>query len=342
MSPHKFLYIIAAILLLAGCSQKYAVTAEDVARTLPMPKTLDDDKTRKDYGICRISVMNVREEPEYEAEMGTQMLMGAICWIIERRGGWSMISTPEGYIAWVTDGSLFFTDYDGAMAWKASPRLIVTAHYTPLLAAPRKRAAQVSDAVRGCIVACTGISGAYYRCRLPDGREAYVARRDVADCRKFFASQNPTGRDIVSNAGRYMGIPYLWAGSSVKGLDCSGLSQRAYMDCGILLPRNASQQERCGEAVDISVGWGNLLPGDLVFFGRPRDDGSTRIYHVAIYIGGERFIHSQGGMVHTNSLVPGRGDYFAGCSNIVSARRILGHEDAGKGVSRIIDNGWYF
>ena len=138
MTFHKFLFIAVVALILAGCSQKYAVTAQDMARTLPMPKTLDDDKTRKDYGICRISVMNVREEPAYEAEMGTQMLMGAICWIIERKGGWSMISSPEGYIAWVTDGSLFFTDYDGAMAWKASPRLIVTAHYTPLLAAPKR------------------------------------------------------------------------------------------------------------------------------------------------------------------------------------------------------------
>ena len=339
MTFHKFLFFAAVALVLAGCSQKYAVTAEDMARTLPMPKTLDDDKTRKDYGICRISVMNVREEPAYEAEMGTQMLMGAICWIIERKGGWSMISSPEGYIAWVTDGSLFFTDYDGAMAWKASPRLIVTAHYTPLLAAPKKGAAQVSDAVRGCIVACTGASGAYYSCRLPDGREAYVAKRDVADCRKYFASQNPDGNDIVSDAKLYMGVPYLWAGSSVKGLDCSGFSQRTYMDCGILLPRNASQQEKCGEAVDISGGWDLLQPGDLIFFGRKRDNGSIGVYHVAIYIGGYQFIHSAGGLVHINSLLTDRPDYFNGCSNIVSARRILGSEN---GVWRIINNGWYF
>ena len=339
MALHKFLYIAAAVLVLAGCSQKYAVTAEDMARTLPMPKTLDDDRTRKDYGICRISVMNVREEPRYEAEMGTQMLMGAICWIIERRSGWSMISTPEGYIAWVTDGSLFFTDYNGAMAWKASRRLIVTAQYTPLLAAPRKGAAPVSDAVRGCIVACTGSSGAYYRCRLPDGREAWVARRDVADYRKYFESQNPTGADIVADAKRYMGVPYLWAGSSAKGLDCSGFSQRSYMDCGILLPRNASQQEKCGEAVDISGGWDLLQPGDLIFFGRKRDNGSIGVYHVAIYIGGYQFIHSAGGLVHVNSLLADQPDYFSGCSNIVSARRILGSTN---GVWSIIGNGWYF
>ncbi len=339
MSLHKLLYGLALIALLAGCSQKFAVTADDLARTLPMPKVLDDDKTRKDYGICRVSVMNVREEPAYEAEMGTQMLMGAICWIIERRDGWSMITTPDGYIAWVTDGSLLFTDYNGAIAWKAAKRLIVTAQYTPLLASPRRSGEVVSDAVRGCIVACTSTAGSYYRCRLPDGREAFVARKDVRDCRDYFASQHPTGADIVADAKLFMGVSYLWAGTSVKGVDCSGLAQRTYMDCGLMLPRNASQQEKCGETVDISGGWDNLRQGDLIFFGRKRDNGTIGVYHVAIYIGGGRFIHSQGGLVHINSLLKDQPDYFSGCANIVSARRILGSDN---GVLPIINNGWYF
>ena len=330
------IYILAVLLVLTeGCSQKFAAVPD----VLPMPKTLDDDKTRQDYGICKISVMNVREQPAYEAEMGTQMLMGAICWVIERRDGWSMITTPDGYIAWVTDGSLLFTDYDGAMAWKAAPRVIVTAHYTPLLAEPRRGSALVSDAVRGCIVACTGRAGSYWHCRLPDGREAYVARRDVADCRNYFASQHPSGSDIVNTAKEYMGVPYMWAGTSVKAVDCSGLAQRTYMDCGLLLPRNASQQAQCGQEVDIDGGWDLLQPGDLLFFGRRRADHIIGIYHVAIYVGGGQFIHSAGGMVHINSLLPEQPDYFSGCTNIVRARRILGSDN---GVSQIISNGWYF
>ncbi|MBO4558200.1 MAG: C40 family peptidase [Bacteroidales bacterium] len=340
MTIRKLLFCCALLALLAGCSQKYAMTADDMARTLPLPRALDDDRERKDYGICRLSVMNIREEPAYEAEMGTQMLMGAICWIIERKDGWAMITTPEGYVAWVTEGSLVFTGADGAMAWKAAPRLIVTAHYTPLLTAPSRSAAVVRDAVCGCIVAKVARKGNYYRCRLPDGVEAYIAARDVADCRDYFASQHPSGGDIVATAKRYMGVPYLWAGSSGKGLDCSGLSQRVYMERGILLPRNASQQAEVGDEVDITGGWSNLQPGDLLFFGRPRANGSVGIYHVAIYIGGGQFIHSSGGLVHVNSLSPDRDDYFSGVANIVSARRILGSDDAAS--SLIINNGWYF
>ena len=339
MTYFKYFLIATTFAIVAGCSQKYAVTADDLAHTLPMPRTLDDDKTRKDYGICRISVMNVREEPAYEAEMGTQMLMGAICWIIERHDGWSLITTPDGYIAWVTDGSLQYTDYDGAITWKASPRVLVTAHYTPLLSEPKPGSGIVRDAVRGCIMQKLSRKGKWYQVKLPDGVEAYVAARDVADCREYFEKQDPAGKDIVAGARRYMGVPYMWAGTSVKALDCSGLAQRTYMDCGLLLPRNASEQALCGEDVDITGGWDLLQPGDLLFFGRKRDDGRIGIYHVAIYTGGGQFIHSQGGLVHVNSLLPAMDNYFSGVANIVSARRIIGSEE---GISRIIDNGWYF
>ena len=342
MDFKKFLFIVAAVIALAGCSQKYAVTPGDLARTMPMPRSLGDGRDGDDFGICNISVMNIREEPKYEAEMGTQMLMGSICWIIEQKDGWAMISTPEGYIAWVNEKSLQITDSAGAIAWKAAPRLIVTANYTPLLSQPKADSEIVRDAVRGCIVQKLARKGNWYLVKLPDGVEAYIAARDVADCREYFEAQRPAGSDIVADAKLYMGIPYLWGGSSTKGADCSGLSQRAYMDCGILLPRNASQQARSGDEVDISNGWDNLQQGDLLFFGRLRDDGTTRIYHVAIYIGDGQIIHSASGKVHTASIIPGRANYYSGCSNIVTARRILGNVDEEKAAWSIIGNGWYF
>lgn len=342
MSFKKYLLLVAAVVLLAGCSHKFAATQGDIARTLPMPKALGNGMDGDDFGICLVSVMNIREDPAYEAEMGTQMLMGSICWIIELKDGWVMVSTPDGYIAWVTEKSIKETDAAGAIAWKASPRLIVTAHYTPLLSEPRSGSEIIRDAVRGCIVGKLERKGKYYKCLLPDGIEAYVAARDVADCREYFEKQNPAGSDIVADAKLHMGIPYLWGGSSVKGVDCSGLSQRVYMDCGILLPRNASQQARSGDDVDISGGWDNLQPGDLLFFGRPRDDGSMRIYHVAIYIGDGQIIHSAAGKVHTASIIRGRANYYRGCENIVQARRILGNVDSGKAAWSILHNGWYF
>ena len=342
MSFKKYLFFVAAILLMAGCSQKYAMTPGDLARTLPMPRALGNGMDGDDFGICLLSVMNIREEPAYEAEMGTQMLMGAICWIIERKDGWAMIATPDGYIAWVSEKSLQVTNAAGALAWKAQPKLIVTSHYTPLLSEPKAGSEIVRDAVRGCIFSKIARKGKYYLCKLPDGVEAYVAARDVADCREYFENQHPSGGNIVADAKLYMGVPYLWGGTSIKGVDCSGLAQRVYMDCGILLPRNASQQARSGDDVDISGGWDNLQPGDLLFFGRPRDDGSISIYHVAIFIGDGQIIHSAAGKVHTASFIRGRANYYRGCENIVSARRILGNVDKEKAAWSILTSGWYF
>ncbi len=346
----KHLLRLAAALLaavgiaaVAGCSRRYwGITASALRQTLPIPAPIEGGTAGGEYGICRISVMNLREEGAYEAEAATQTLMGCVVRVLDHKNGWAMVSTPEGYVAWVTEGSLFFTDEAGVISWKARPRLIVTSRYATLLSAPKKGSAIVRDAVRGCIVANLGPEGRYFKCSLPDGTQAYIERRDAAPCREYFESQHPTGEQIVTVAKQYMGIPYMWGGTSIKAVDCSGLSQRVYMDCGILLPRNASQQARSGDEVDISGGWGNLQPGDLLFFGRPRSGGGTSIYHVAIYIGDGQIIHSCAARVQFDGIIPGRADYFAGSSNIVCARRILGSEDCGKGVWSILANGWYF
>ena len=337
----KLLFALSLLAVLAGCSRNYSVSPTGITGTLPIPKA-PDGADGGQYGICRISVANLREEPAYEAEMGTQLLMGAVCRVIEKKSYWLKVEAPDGYTAWVTEGSLHPCDASGIMAWKATRRLFVTAAYTPVTSAPGKGGEIVCDAVRGCIVACTGSAGRYWRCRLPDGREGYIARNHVCDCREYFSSRNPSGKDIIADAKLYLGVPYLWGGSSAKGLDCSGLSQRVYMDCGILLPRNASQQARVGEDIDISGGWDNLQPGDLVFFSRKRDDGSTRVYHVAIYKGDGEIIQSSKGCVHIASIVRGRGNYYPESGNIVSARRILGSDASGKDFSKIIFNGWYF
>jgi soluble lytic murein transglycosylase-like protein len=91
---------------------------------------------------------------------------------------------------------------------------------------------------------------------------------------------------VVSQAQKYLGVPYLWGGTDpAKGLDCSGFTQLVYGNLGIDLPRTSSQQATAGEAV---ASMADARPGDLLFF----DNSSSRagIDHVGIYIGNGQMI----------------------------------------------------
>ncbi|MCL2454520.1 MAG: C40 family peptidase [Micrococcales bacterium] len=106
--------------------------------------------------------------------------------------------------------------------------------------------------------------------------------------------QGPTAQDLIANARKYLGVPYVWGGSSSSGLDCSGLVIRALGDMGITdFPRVARNQQSMGTAVP---SLSQAQPGDLLFF----DNGR----HVGIYLGDNRMIEAPapGGKVRETAV----------------------------------------
>ncbi len=104
----------------------------------------------------------------------------------------------------------------------------------------------------------------------------------------------PSREAIVGRAERYLGIPYIWGGTSPKGFDCSGLVKRVFGMEGVELPRDTDRQALAGREAPV----GEARPGDLLFFGE-----GEPVSHVAIALDGGRFIHSYG-EVRVNSLLP--------------------------------------
>ena len=296
----------------------------------------------KIYGVSNQSVFNFRTAGKYSAESATQVMMGTPLQVLEKKGGWTRAITPEGYISWVSSGSITYMTKAEFDAYQAAKKVIVTTKYTTMYEGPSAKSQMVSDVVWGNILLDKGAQGAWQKVAISDGREGYVLKADVTDFNKWLDSRNPTAENIIATAKQFIGVPYMWGGTSIKAVDCSGFCKSTYFLNGIVLARDASQQCLTGDNVDISkyVDGGehtrealaNLKKGDLIFFGtKATPEKKERITHVGIYIEDGIFINSAT-KVRINSLIPGDANYYDGSKRLVRAQRILGNVDAGKDI----------
>ncbi|HOH14799.1 MAG TPA: C40 family peptidase [Bacteroidales bacterium] len=311
--------------------EESGVTFADSITLLPDPVVVE-----KPWALTSVSVCNIRTRPSHAAEMATQALMGTPVRILNKRDGWLLVQTPDSYIGWTDDPLAELSDEELA-AWKGSERLIYIGHTGVIT---DSRGETISDIVFGVILVKTGSRGNYWTVALPDGRTGEVRKQESEDFRKWAESAGIEPERLIRFARTFTGSPYLWGGTSTKGVDCSGLTKTVYYYGGVIMTRDASGQFRYGEEVSIDKPCETLLPGDLLFFGRLRD-GKPRITHTGMYIGDTEYIHSSG-LVKVNSFDSTRSNYSAYLLEILQgARRVTGFTP-GKGLERVAQHGWYF
>lgn len=311
--------------------EKSGVTFTDSITLLPDPAVVE-----KPWALTSVSVCNIRTRPSHTAEMATQALMGTPVKILNKRDGWLLVQTPDSYIGWTDDPLAELSDEE-LTAWRGSDRLIYLGHTGVIT---DNRGETLSDIVFGVILVKTGSRGDYWTVVLPDGRRGEVMKRESDDFRKWAESAGIEPEGLIRFARTFTGSPYLWGGTSTKGVDCSGLTKTIYYYGGVIMTRDASGQFRYGEEVSIDKPCETLLPGDLLYFGRVRD-GKPRISHTGMYIGDTEYIHSSG-LVKVNSFDSTRSNYSAYLLEILQgARRVTGFT-RGKGLERIAQHSWYF
>jgi len=296
----------------------------------------------KIYGVINLSVANIRSKPDHPAELVTQAILGTLVKVYKKgEDGYYLVQTPDGYISWLDDDGVQFMSETEIYDWLLSPKIIYLKEYGFSYSGADVNSQTVSDLVAGNLLKIMGEDSDFYLVNYPDGTVAYIKKDEARLFNDWYNALNPNGETILKTAYRFMGIPYLWGGTSTKGMDCSGFTKTVYYLNGIILQRDASQQVNTGELVDTKDGWQNLQAGDLLFFGRKADENrKERITHVAIYIGDGDFIHAAG-RVKINSFNPEKpyySDYRK--SGFIRAKRIL--TSVGKnGIERILDNDFY-
>ncbi|MDT3697290.1 MAG: C40 family peptidase [Ignavibacterium sp.] len=294
------------------------------------------------YGVINLSVANFRAKPDHPEELVTQSILGTPVKVLKKgQDGYYLVQTPDGYISWLDNDGVQFMDKAEFNNWLSSEKIIYLENYGLCYSQPDDKSQIVSDLVAGNLLKFLDEEQAYFKVEFPDKRTGYIKKDEARLFKDWYHLLNPKAEDILNTAYRFMGTPYLWGGTSAKGMDCSGFTKTVFFLNGIVLNRDASQQVNAGELVDTENGWENLQAGDLLFFGfKATTERKERITHVAIYIGDGDFIHDAG-RVRINSFNPTKpyySDYRK--SGFIRAKRYL-YSIGSTGIERILENSFY-
>ena len=307
----------------------------------------------KRWAVVELSTIYMRQQPDYESALETQELMGTVVEIVGEKGYWREIVSPQPYKAWATAKGLTEMSATQIQEYNNAPKVQFTDLYGHLYSEPNLKSPTICDLVGGNILRFSKKKGAWTEVLLPSGKKGWIISKSIKNHEGDISIAKGEGNsesisdakmeEIISEAEKLLGVPYLWGGMSAKGVDCSGLVRISYLMNGILLPRNASQQIFCGDKVPMEIDtrfWEehnrkspefttemqgrvkNLKRGDLVFFGTPAEgEKKQRVTHVGIYLGNNHIIHSSH-MVRINSLIPTDEDYYENSHRLLGAIRL--------------------
>lgn len=217
------------------------------------------------YGICHLSIVPMRANPEDVSELVSQLLYGEVFKIIDQRKKWVKIRcSADDYAGWI-DRKQF--------------KPLSAEQYSETLTKNRVYSGDLVDFVSTTTGALKSIvvGSSIYNCDLlGDTFEGQCRQADL---------KSP--ELIIEQALMYLGTPYLWGGKTPFGIDCSGLTQMVYRLSGKSIPRDAKDQALLGDALSFIE---ESSPGDLAFF----DNTEGKITHVGLIMKDNYILHAHG------------------------------------------------
>ncbi len=282
------------------------------------------------YAVVNNSVANIRSKGKHSAELATQALLGTGLKVLKIAGSFYLVQTPDAYISWVDHGGVTLMTSNEYLNWTNAPKIIYTntAGYT--YQENNTKSLRLTDIVLGAQLKLLDEDKNFYQVEYPDKRIGYIKKSESELYSNWITNVKPNGDLIETYARDFLGTPYLWGGTSTKGMDCSGFTKTIYLMNGFIIPRDASQQINAGLDVDPDLKFENLQKGDLMFFGKKATDSTKqRTTHVGIWLGNDKgeFIH-EASRVRLNSINPQSNYYDKFNTNrYLGSRRYLGVKD---------------
>ena len=285
-----------------------------------------------DYAVIQCAAANLRSEPDSTATKTDVLYNGSLCTLLEQDGDWYKVQygSTTGYVLAslmsttndASDGSTNVESYNAIVAREQAEAEAAAAQAKQEQEQARAQAqqAQKPGATQPTTTPAqsTQPSNDYVEDNSSDTQEPEVQEPETQEPEYEEPTyddepsyDSDSGSSIVSVAQNYLGVPYVWGGTSPSGFDCSGFTQYVFRQCGYSINRTADAQYSNGSYVS----YDSLQAGDLVFFANTYS--ASGITHVGIYIGGGEFIHAANGGVKISSLSE---SYYS--SRYYGARRI--------------------
>jgi len=222
-----------------------------------------------------VNLTSIHAEKSFHSEQINQAWYGERFEILEQDEHWAFARQEDGYL-----GYAYLPYLTGKII--PPPTHLVIAPSAALHEASEAQSALLTRLLGGTAVHLEALQGRWAKVRA--NRCGWLPATDLRALDCLPKEEAQLRAQMVQDALRLTGVPYLWGGISANGIDCSGFARLVHRWAGMSIPRDADLQYRAGRAVEPPY-----RPGDLVFFG---ENGGKKIAHVAISLGGWEIIHS--------------------------------------------------
>ncbi len=227
-------------------------------------------------------VANMYASDTADSEVTSQAIYGANVDVLEQKAGWAKIRTADHYTGWTPLAALR-SGQSYATAGRVAEVQCLFAHlYREANVIPHAPLVTVPFETRLEVISEPPEAEGWLQVRLPDDRQAWVQRGDVA-----FDVKPLTIAEMLEFSKRFIGLPYTWGGTSSFGYDCSGLVQMLCRRRGFNLPRDSGLQAAWSGVSPVDRK--DMAPGDLLYFAA---SGRQRISHTGIYLGDGKYINA--------------------------------------------------